>query len=418
MKNFLVSLVFLFLLPTLYAQNSAQIRIADSDIVSDSFIFTIEYIEDPGNWQETSFVGDTIYLHTYPIQKYVITAQGTIGVATADVGGFTDSLVAPPVGTLGIILGPVPTTVPFMSALPSDFVQKMDRYFKGRQIPVEQLWRNAANVGDVVQLVSFGSWQPQKIKPQTFHQDGATTGQYLRWSSSGIWRGEDLPPAWQRRESFCEYFGYVSACAGWESAISGGSQSVTATDFEDAYPAAGALTVNSIAVAGYSLMQYGSTNQSIHPVVGSCFRTLVKIPTIPAISTDSLIFRFGFFPRVTMQGSTVATRKGAYFDYRYQHDASEYRLKAITSTGDGVSQTTSTVITGVAFSGWMSFEVKRDADGVKFYINDALVATHTTNFPTTTSATRIFPGVGIQKCAGAVAAGYKMIGDYLYYKPL
>lgn len=96
------------------------------------------------------------------------------------------------------------------------------------------------------------------------------------------------------------------------------------------------------------------------------------------------------------------TSKGAYF----RREFTETNWHAVTTDGVGTTDTD----TGIPFtdSVWYFFEIKQPTTGtVEFYINQILVATHTTNIYT---ADGLFPLVGMKDPGSTVAWGIAL--DY------
>jgi len=68
---------------------------------------------------------------------------------------------------------------------------------------------------------------------------------------------------------------------------------------------------------------------------------------------------------------------GTYFEYVSDTDTT---WQAVTRKGGSETKTDTGV--NVSADTWYKFKILRDAEGVKFYIDDALEATHTTNIST------------------------------------
>ena len=97
----------------------------------------------------------------------------------------------------------------------------------------------------------------------------------------------------------------------------------------------------------------------------------------PTTDVGTMDVRFGIMDNVTY----AAVANGIYFEL----DAGGTSATNWVARTYSASSNTDTD-TGVAYSvaGWKKFEIWYTAAAVKFYINGALVATHTTNIPTTT----------------------------------
>ena len=99
-------------------------------------------------------------------------------------------------------------------------------------------------------------------------------------------------------------------------------------------------------------------------------------------SVGRLDFRFGIMDNVTY----AATANGIYFylDASAGASATNYVARTYSASSNTDTDTGVAWEIGAVGTGWKTFEIWYTAAAVKFYIDGALVATHTTNIPTTT----------------------------------
>lgn len=433
MKN-IAFLFCLFGFAKVWAGKPMTWEVLASTANGSTFSHTLQEI-DPLDINGETWVGDTIYsMHT----------DGTLRmwrISTVPGGGLADPKLTGTGNTShtgGIPLFAKVVTVPPGGRLPSllnlepEFAALLTRYFHARTPKVPVLPTEIKAEGDEGAVLKnrsgVATWEQEEntvlvgatisgngsSTPLDIAQQGATAGQVLKWSGTAWQPAADTGlELWQTREHLTEC--PTQDVGIWSmSTISGSGLTVgvASSDYEVDRPCIVAFTSAATTSLSIGSLSYGHGNQAIWMGAGSKFRTGFKLPTYPAISTDSLVFRAGFFPR---SSGTALNAKGAYFDYRWVHSASEMRLYAVTSTG---STTTSTLITGQTMqNAWNEFEVRySNATTVQFVIGSTVVATHTTNLPNMSDgSTRTFPGVAWGKFQGT-AATYKMVIDYAYWR--
>lgn len=141
--------------------------------------------------------------------------------------------------------------------------------------------------------------------------------------------------------------------------------------------------------------QNGTASVAVDLGVGPA-RTRAWIRTGPDLSTlaETYIIRCGFLESNNADGTDAAL-------FRYQYDINGGRWQAVTRS-NSVETSTDTGIT-FAVNTVYRLEVRSDAAGnVRFYIDDVLVATNTTNIPTGGARTTGY-GLHIVKSAGLTA---------------
>jgi hypothetical protein len=132
-------------------------------------------------------------------------------------------------------------------------------------------------------------------------------------------------------------------------------------------------------------------------------------PNVLSTVTDEYILETGFFDN---SGNNTAPTEGVFFRYNRLVSTSWYAVNTNSST-ETVTNTAVTVTAGV----WTNFKfIINSADSsITFYINNSLVATHTTNIPSGTA--NIKPAFRCVKSAGTTSVA--MTIDYFnYYKKL
>ena len=126
------------------------------------------------------------------------------------------------------------------------------------------------------------------------------------------------------------------------------------------------------------------------------FEAYAKVPIL-ADATDDFLVRIGFW-RTNWVINSAATDiyNGACFEYDRTQDTTYW----VTVTGVDSTYTRNVSSVAVAENTWTKFKVviNSDCTSVAFYINDVLVATHTTNLPLDKG---INMGMGIHKVAGS-----------------
>jgi hypothetical protein len=163
-----------------------------------------------------------------------------------------------------------------------------------------------------------------------------------------------------------------------------------------------------VAVAGANAVS-PSTGFS-HDVVGAYKFKAKAYPTTLSVSAQRFWAAVGVsnVPLSALPDSTGASR--AWHCFRYKDDVNSGNWVA-QSSWNGASETTNTSVAAIN-TDFQEFEIRVNAanNSVTFYINGALVATHTTNLVPT--ATIVLPFVGIQKTVGGTSR--TLLSDYIY----
>lgn len=128
--------------------------------------------------------------------------------------------------------------------------------------------------------------------------------------------------------------------------------------------------------------------------------------------TDTFTVYLGFI------GTTAAGDQNAGAYFRYTHSVNSGRWEAVTASGGG-SPSRTAVDTGVladVLYNIFEVEIAEDASAATFYINDVLVATISTNIPTTSTAANFTFGFGwkIEKSVGTTAVAHST--DWFYFE--
>jgi len=116
------------------------------------------------------------------------------------------------------------------------------------------------------------------------------------------------------------------------------------------------------------------------------------------------------------QATSAAEVNGIFFTYDEGGTANGTSASPnwqCVTTANSVRTLTTTSVT-VSTTAWHNLKIEVNADGtlVAFYIDNTLVATHTTNIPSGTSQT-VTPRINISKTLGTTSRFFHM--DYLYY---
>lgn len=126
-----------------------------------------------------------------------------------------------------------------------------------------------------------------------------------------------------------------------------------------------------------------------NPISGLMFGTGTKITASGRVAisnasdgTDRFTVLFGFSDVATSFGTITTT--GAYF--RYRDDINGGNWQCTVKTADTTTNADSGVAPSAGVFQILTVEVAADSSNVKFYINGTLVATITTNIPTTAYA--------------------------------
>lgn len=149
--------------------------------------------------------------------------------------------------------------------------------------------------------------------------------------------------------------------------------------------------------AGQSSALRGTADKLMH------FHTRVRFPTL-STSGERYYFQVGYISSLT-----AAAGDGFYF--RYDESVSANWYAVVVNNGTGTAGTDTTI--AVATNSFQKLRIEIDEPNVsaKFYIDDTLRATITTNFPGTT---RDFgPGINLRKSVGSTARTCDV--DYLGY---
>jgi hypothetical protein len=151
-----------------------------------------------------------------------------------------------------------------------------------------------------------------------------------------------------------------------------------------------------------------SINPAIQPFTAGdgaiTFESQIRIPTL-SDGTDTYSIRLGFQDTATGGVST----DGAYFEY-LQTTSANWRF--VTANNSTRTTTEGSSPVAVASGSWITLRVDINADATeaKFYVNDTLIATTTTNIP---GSGRAFGyGVHILKSVGTAARTVDI--DYIY----
>lgn len=133
------------------------------------------------------------------------------------------------------------------------------------------------------------------------------------------------------------------------------------------------------------------------------FHTRVRFPTL-STSGERYIFAAGYISSLT-----ATSPDGFYF--RYDESVSANWYAVVTNNSSGITGVTTGVAVGTNTFQKLRIEVDETATSAKFYIDNVLTNTITTNFPGTT---RDFgPGVNMRKTNGTTARTAEV--DYLGY---
>jgi hypothetical protein len=175
----------------------------------------------------------------------------------------------------------------------------------------------------------------------------------------------------------------------WIIATSGTSAQVTSTGVVGTRANPGLVTFQS----GTTTTGRGkvSSSQTILFGGGSWFlQAIVEIPTLSVVGDEFRAY-VGFYDGTTGDGSDTAM---------FYYDRLNFGDNWLTDTATGGTHTTNTIsaISAATFYR-LGIEINAAATRVKFYLNGALVQTHTTNIPTgATNQTQV--GIAARKTAG------------------
>ena len=135
------------------------------------------------------------------------------------------------------------------------------------------------------------------------------------------------------------------------------------------------------------------------------YKGSVKFSTLGTAGSNGALYRFGWADGVT----TSYPSNGAWIEFNV--DSSATRWRAITSNGGTRTITTYTGST-VSATTWYKLEIltNSNASSVDFSVDGTVIATHTTNIPTSN-------GIGALMMAGAVTASAtkNAVVDYVLY---
>jgi hypothetical protein len=134
-------------------------------------------------------------------------------------------------------------------------------------------------------------------------------------------------------------------------------------------------------------------------------RNSIQVLSLSTV-TDEYIFDVGFHDQFNTNNTPTT---GVYFQYDRLTSTNWLAVSAEAST-----LTTTTTSVAVAADTWYNFDIIINAANtqVTYYINGVLVATHTTNIPTST--TNVRPCFRIAKSAGTTSTS--AVIDYFFYQ--
>lgn len=189
-----------------------------------------------------------------------------------------------------------------------------------------------------------------------------------------------------------EYLGSTVPYFGWSNSGTGGGSLGAGSD--STKNAMGIMQLTTVAGVGYysvyrGLLYLGNFSYD--------FRFRLQLANL-SDGTNTYVSRVGMGTGTTQWTSVSEFTDGCFF--RYTHSVNSGKWQAVTRSG-GVETATDTGST--ANTNYHTFYVKVNQAGtsVTFYIDGSLVATNTTNIPST--ATILYTGWKIDKSAGGVA---------------
>lgn len=176
-------------------------------------------------------------------------------------------------------------------------------------------------------------------------------------------------------------------------------------------------TLNVSFAASGGLISWGNGNvKSFVPTTGARVRASVNVYT-QVIGIDSAKMRIGFFSRTVNMNRG---RNGAYFELG-TNGTGAYELFAVTCNTTNATYTSLPSSMATLYGNWRAFEVKwASTTTVEFYIDNVLVATHTTNVPDGASdvaANRMYPQLAFGRVgSNLVANSNTVMVDYILYE--
>lgn len=200
---------------------------------------------------------------------------------------------------------------------------------------------------------------------------------------------------------------------GISTATSGTGAQVTATtSYPNRTNQQGVVQLGSGTIlTGLASITLGSSNGTSH-YLGNGVYTIQTFINIETLSTSLERF-YAIIGSTTV--TNLANANGIFFIYDEggigAYGAASANFKCVTS--NALTRTITTTSTPVVASQWyvLKIVVNANASSVEFFIDDALVATHTTNIPTV-----ITPKIAIQKTVGIT--NRNMFCDYLAVKQI
>jgi hypothetical protein len=171
----------------------------------------------------------------------------------------------------------------------------------------------------------------------------------------------------------------TGTAVGWFSQVSGAGASTSASTAYGIDVSERALGLTSLATgttaAGYAEI-YKYPSSMINTIATLRLRARIGLQIL-SNGTDRYQSIFGFGDSLVAADST----NGMYF--RYKDDVNSGKWQAVTSSG-GVRTATDTGVTATTTFSIFDIRVNAAGTSVTFYIDDVLVATNTTNIPTST----------------------------------
>ena len=169
-----------------------------------------------------------------------------------------------------------------------------------------------------------------------------------------------------------------------------------------------AIVSTGMGTTGYGVLSSGLS--SIDLGEGAIeYNIRINVPTV-SDGTDTFAVRVG----ISDSSGGADPVDGAYF--RYTHSANGGRWECVTRSNSVEIATDSGLSTGVGSTSFVKLRILTDpvVGNVKFYVNNLLVQTHTTNIPTGSARGTGLVPAGILKSAGTTSRA--MYVDYAEFK--
>lgn len=166
----------------------------------------------------------------------------------------------------------------------------------------------------------------------------------------------------------------------------------------------GLVTITGGLLGGTALVNFFNGNNKLRIIDEMVFEFRVRIPTL-STGGQSFVVRFGM-------GDTTAPANG--FCFSYTHSTGGGNWQCLTVNGS----TTTTIDAGINVSAntWYKLKARINTpkNEVKFFIDDILIATSTTNIPT--SSTNVRPIAYLQRTNLLQIGSSDADVDYVYWK--